>query len=150
MADQARVRAEFIEKVGLIVQNDKLPRIAGRVLGLLIHDGGPVSFGALAEELQVSRGSVSTATRALEERGLIRRVGVPGERQDFFQLSDSPYVNLMRHVHTTLARNCAEVRGTLTELDDGPARERVQAFAEFYQTLSTWAAECVDRLESRK
>jgi len=62
---------------------------------LLIFDGGQISFGDLAEILQISRGSVSSSSRMLEEFGLIRRTTKPGERQDFFELEDSPYVNLL-------------------------------------------------------
>ncbi|WP_419408534.1 GbsR/MarR family transcriptional regulator [Primorskyibacter sp. 2E107] len=150
MADQARIRAEFIETVGQITQSEKLPRIAGRILGLLIFDGVPVSFGALADELQVSRGSVSTATRTLEDRGLIRRVGMPGERQDFFQLADNPYLNLMRHVKTMLERNCETVRGTAAAIEDEAARKRVQDFADFYQLMSDWAGSCLRDLTAGK
>lgn len=72
------VRSEFIEKIGLQSQTDGFPRIAGRVLGLLVWDGEALAFSDLAEQLQVSRGSISTATRILEERRLIRRIAKPG------------------------------------------------------------------------
>jgi len=68
-----KTRLEFIELVGRIVQAEGLPRNAGRLLGLLIFDGGQISFGDLAEILQISRGSVSSSSRMLEEFGLIRR-----------------------------------------------------------------------------
>jgi DNA-binding transcriptional regulator GbsR (MarR family) len=55
------IRSEFIEKTGLISQAEGLPRIAGRVFGLLIFDGDMVSFGDLATRLQVSRASISTS-----------------------------------------------------------------------------------------
>ena len=54
----------FIEGFGLLMQQDGLPRIAGRMLALFIVEGGPFSFSELAEKLQVSRGSISTNTNA--------------------------------------------------------------------------------------
>ena len=70
-ADPARtaeqVRSDFIEKVGVIVQSEGFPRIAGRVLATLVYDGERVSFGALADRLEVSRGSISSSVRLLEE-----------------------------------------------------------------------------------
>ncbi|MDG1076042.1 MAG: ArsR family transcriptional regulator, partial [Planktotalea sp.] len=70
-ASEDPVRTDFIEKTGLITQAEGLPRIAGRVFGLLIYDGDVVSFGDLATKLQVSRASISTSIRILEERGLV-------------------------------------------------------------------------------
>ncbi|MDG1067192.1 MAG: MarR family transcriptional regulator [Sulfitobacter sp.] len=74
------VRADFIEKSGLISQAEGLPRIAGRVFGMLIFDGDMISFGELATRLQVSRASISTSIRILEERGLVKRMTKAGER----------------------------------------------------------------------
>ena len=65
------VRAEFIEKIGVIAQSEGLPRIAGRVLAMLLYDGEKVSFGQLADALQVSRGSISSGVRMLESQQLI-------------------------------------------------------------------------------
>ncbi len=45
------IREDFIEKTGLITQAEGLPRIAGRVFGMLIFDGELVSFGDLATRL---------------------------------------------------------------------------------------------------
>ncbi len=98
------IRSEFIEKIGMIVQNDGLPRIAGRLLGMLVWDGDAVSFSDLAAHLQVSRGSISTATRILEERRLIKRVAKPGQRQDYFQLADNPYAKMLETVAVGLNR----------------------------------------------
>ena len=42
------VRTDFIEPTGMISQAEGMPRIAGRILGLLIYDGDIISFGDLA------------------------------------------------------------------------------------------------------
>lgn len=83
--------SEFVEALGLILQTEGLPRIAGRLLGVFVLRGGPLSFQELCEILQVSRGSVSTNTRLLESLGAVERIAVPGERQDYFRLADTPY-----------------------------------------------------------
>ncbi len=38
---------EFVERFGLIAQAQGLSRIAGRIMGLIIIEGGPISFGDL-------------------------------------------------------------------------------------------------------
>lgn len=85
----------FIEQMGMSSQADGIPRIAGRILGYFIIYGGPVSFAHLAKELQVSRGSVSTNARTLTAFGFIERVTKPGDRQDYYQLAESPFVKLL-------------------------------------------------------
>ncbi|MEM9581208.1 MAG: MarR family transcriptional regulator, partial [Pseudomonadota bacterium] len=114
MADVDKTRADFIEKVGQIAQGEGLPKIAGRVFGLLMFDGAPVSFGRLAEELQVSRGSVSSSVRLLEDRGLIKRIGLAGERQDFFQMADQPYTGLLEGALKRIQRAEQEIEATVS------------------------------------
>ena len=94
----------FIEHMGMSSQEDGLPRIAGRILGYFIVYGGPVSFAQLANELQVSRGSVSTNARTLVSFGFIERVTKPGDRQDYYQLAQSPFVRLLEGYMLKLRR----------------------------------------------
>jgi DNA-binding transcriptional regulator GbsR (MarR family) len=77
---------EFIEQLALIAEADGLPRIAGKIVALLVIRQEPVSFDELVDQLQVSRGSVSTNTRLLETRSVIRRVSRLGERKDLFEV----------------------------------------------------------------
>ncbi|SHF76052.1 hypothetical protein SAMN05444339_11211 [Loktanella atrilutea] len=137
LRDQTEVREEFIERIGLISQNDGLPRIAGRVLGMFMFDGGVRSFGEITEELQVSKASISSATRILEERSLIKRVGRPGQRQDFFQLVENPFPEMLETITVGLKKAKAEVDESLVQID--PANEgalaRVGHYVRFYDTL---------------
>lgn len=132
------VRAEFIEKVGLIAQAEGLPRIAGRVFGLLIFDGDVTSFGALATHLQVSRGSISSSIRLLEERGLVKRIAKPGDRQDYFQLAPNPYVTMLEGVQKRTRSTKDEIARTIMSLPAGAdAIGRLQDYARFYASLDT-------------
>ena len=91
----------FIEQMGLYAQRDGVARIAGRLFGYFVVHGGPVSFADLADALKVSRASVSTNARALVSIGIIERVTRPGDRQDYYQLAESPY---LRMIETYIAR----------------------------------------------
>lgn len=79
---------QFIERLSLFAEGEGLPRMAGKIAGLLIVRQEPVSFDEIATALQISRGSVSTNTRLLESRGLIRRISKLGERKDLFEVVD--------------------------------------------------------------
>ncbi|MCA9691732.1 MAG: MarR family transcriptional regulator [Nannocystaceae bacterium] len=84
--------AQFIEDLAVFFEESGLPRIAGRILGLLLVCDPPHrSAGELAEQLGVSAGSVSTMTRVLLSAGLIERVGVPSERATHYRLKDDGF-----------------------------------------------------------
>ena len=138
MTSDADIAAgRFIERMGLIAQGDNLPRIAGRILGLLVIEGGPLSFAAIAGRLRVSRASVSGNTRLLEGLGVIERVTLPGERGDYFQMAPEPYARLLRGVveRTHKARAVAEEARDGLPAGRTEARRRLDELAAFYRAL---------------
>lgn len=92
--DQA-LTERFIEQMGLICAAESMPRIAGRLFGLFLVEGRALSIHQIADRLVVSRASVSTNARMLEGLGVLERVGVPGDRQDYYVLAHNPYHRLL-------------------------------------------------------
>jgi DNA-binding transcriptional regulator GbsR (MarR family) len=78
--------ADFIERMGLALESDGLPRIAGRIFGLLLVSEDCRSLDELAAELRVSKGSVSTNARLLEQRGVLERNSRPSDRRDYYRV----------------------------------------------------------------
>src|SRR4030095_3307174 len=78
---------QFIENIGLHFEEYGVPRIGGRILGLLLASSRPVSPEEMSDLLQVSRSGVSTNLRTLLMTGLADRVSLPGERSDFYVFS---------------------------------------------------------------
>ncbi|MDH5373741.1 MAG: MarR family transcriptional regulator, partial [Acidimicrobiia bacterium] len=75
----------FTEEAGNMFDQWSLPRMAGRVWGLLIVAEDPhLSAADLVERLGTSAASISSSTRYLLQNNLIERVRVPGERREFF------------------------------------------------------------------
>jgi DNA-binding transcriptional regulator GbsR (MarR family) len=74
----------FVEGMGLFFESEGGPRIAGRLFAHLLLQEEPQSLDALAEDLRVSKASISTNARLLEERGLLERVSRPGDRRDYY------------------------------------------------------------------
>ena len=132
--DADAAQAEFIERMGMILQAEGMPRIAGRLIGFFVLHGGPVSFGELSERLQISRASVSNNTRLLESLGMIERIGRPGERQDYFRLADAPYRRLLERAVERMARARSVVEQAEREMpaDWRGARERLGELGAFY------------------
>ena len=79
--------SEFIEHLGLMMEAERLPRIAGRLLGALILAPDRESLDDLAEHLAVSKPSISVNARLLEQKQLIERVSIPGDRRDYYRVA---------------------------------------------------------------
>ncbi len=78
---------DFIENLGLFMQEVGLPRSVGRVLGLLlISQPRYRSSMEIQGDLQLSGGSVSAATSLLQRMGIVKRVTVNGSRQLYYEL----------------------------------------------------------------
>ena len=137
--------------MGVHFEADGLPRIAGRIFGLFILEGQPLSFGALADRLSISRASVSTNTRLLARMGLIDRIAVSGERQDYFRMADAPYARLLGG----MAERARKAAQTATKAEKalaaaGPdARRRLRGFAEFQNAVATAASGLADNLQMK-
>jgi DNA-binding transcriptional ArsR family regulator len=79
---------KFVEELGILLELEAgTPRMVGRTLGwLLVCDPPEQSAAELAEMLQASKGSISTATRVLLRMGLVERLRLRGERFDRFRV----------------------------------------------------------------
>ncbi len=148
----------FVEGMGLALEEDRLPRIAGRLVGLLMLSPEPVRFDHLAARLQVSRGSVSTNTRLLENMGVIERVTRPGDRRDYFQINEQP--GLLRRIADRYRDRQAmaqEMKDALGQHAGGNAKsavveQRLERLVRFFsilaQSLDTVLASTADRNET--
>jgi DNA-binding transcriptional regulator GbsR (MarR family) len=79
----------FIEGMGMYFEVQGIPRIGGRILGLLMIAHAPLSAEDIAATLHVSRGSLSTNFRLLLASGMVERVTAHGDRVTYFVFSDS-------------------------------------------------------------
>ena len=140
-----REAMHFIEDVGLLMERDGIPRMAGRIVGwLLICDPPQQSTNDLTQTLHASKASISTMTRLLIEMGLVEQVGVPGQRRDHFRIKPGAWDELMREwlEELTLGRKLLDrglelLEGKPTELKQRlrEAREVYAFFEEEYPAL---------------
>jgi DNA-binding transcriptional regulator GbsR (MarR family) len=86
-----------IEDFGLVFEAHGMPRMAGRILGrLLMCDPPHQSMNQLAETLGASKGSVSTMTRLLIDKGMVERLCFPGDRHDYFRIRSGTTSDMFR------------------------------------------------------
>ncbi len=141
--------AHYVEEVALQFERSGLPRIAGRIVGLLlICDPPERSAGELATELGVSKGSVSSMTRLLLTAGTIKRVARPGERRTYFALSNDGFERkfALRVEAMAASRALGEMGLRLLERRDAPASQ-TQRLREFVAMYAFWEREMPALLE---
>ena len=125
---------QFVERSGIFFQSEGLPRIGGRIFGLLLLADQAVSIDSIARELNVSKPSVSTNTRVLERWGFLERVGRPGDRRSYYRLAPDL-------VHRTLLQRVERMRRFRSLMEDakeqapggrGPLRQRLSKLVSAY------------------
>ena len=100
------LKQEFIQDFGEAYVSFGLPRLMGRIVGLLLCAKKPLSLDKITTELGMSKGPVSQIMRRLRDHDLIQRVWIPGDRKDFYQAQPDifgiAFRNHMQHMHNNL------------------------------------------------
>lgn len=119
--------SQFIENMGLHYEAYNVPRIGGRILGLLMVNPNPMTSEEMSEVLQVSRSSISTNLRTLQMTGLVEQVSIPGDRRDYFVFAEDAWLRILEmRAEQVLAMKDAAEEG-LQDLDaDHPARKHIE------------------------
>jgi DNA-binding transcriptional regulator GbsR (MarR family) len=145
--------ARFVEDLGIFFEDLGYPRMAGRIFAaLLLADPPDMSSADLAAFLSASSGSVSTMTRELIRLGMAERVGVPGQRRDYFRAAPSalPQVlrdrlGIVRRMHALMERG--------EELVHNPppsVRRRLEELHESYEYLEGALQAALDQWEEHR
>jgi DNA-binding transcriptional regulator GbsR (MarR family) len=142
----------FVETMGLTLESEGLPRIAGRIFGLLLVSEDARSLDDLAAELQVSKASVSTNARLLEQRGVLEQVSRPADRRDYYRVPRDLFSHTMAHrlarwqrFHEviTAARSTIAIRNPQVQ-------ERLDEYAEAYTHMSKVIREALARWQASR
>lgn len=81
----------FIENMGMYFESYGIPRIGGRILGLLLVAHEPLSAESISSTLKASRASISTNFRILLTSGLAEKVTFPGDRTTYFAFPETAW-----------------------------------------------------------
>jgi DNA-binding transcriptional regulator GbsR (MarR family) len=150
MPDRYYEEKHFVEDASLFFEHMGLPRMAGRILGvLLISDPPAQSINDLCEVLQASKSSISTNARLLTETGLIERVPSPVPRRIYFRFKPGGWLVFMRQRLKLMSElhQIAE-RGLEMLKDQGPAlRERLQEAHDMFSLIEEQFPALLERFE---
>jgi DNA-binding transcriptional regulator GbsR (MarR family) len=143
----------FVEEVAIAMEASGLPRMWGRVFGaLLIADPPDQAADDLADTLQASKGSISTATRALEQMNLIERVSKTGIRKDFFRNKPGAWPELMqrRSEAVVVLKEIAERGLRVIESGDPEVRRGLEEMREYLEFFEEELPKFMQRWERRR
>lgn len=163
MADPERLSAEqreFIESWGVFFEYYGVPRLVGRMLGLLVLADRPLTLDDMAHALLISRASVSTNIRIALHFGYTKRVGIPGDRRDYYRFSDEFWERRIQISVEASKLSLAKAEQGLAVLgpEDISARERLDEMRDFclfsieesQAMLARWRERKRTRLTSRQ
>jgi DNA-binding transcriptional regulator GbsR (MarR family) len=142
--------AHFVETMGLTLESDGLPRIAGRIFGLLLVSEEARSLDDLAAELGVSKGSVSTNTRLLEQRGVLEQVSRPADRRDYYCVPKDLFSHTMAQRLARWQRFHEAIGAARTSLPirSPEVKERLEEYEEAYSYMSRVIREALTRWQA--
>lgn len=91
------VNDSTVAGVGRLARFFGFSEVMGRLYGTLLLQPEALSLDALANELQISKGSVSMNMRALERWGMAKEVWMRGERKKYYR-AESDLWQVIRNV----------------------------------------------------
>lgn len=142
---------EFIERMGLNLEAEGLPRTAGRLIGFLLIHSEAYSLDELAEKLQVSKASISTNARQLEDHRILERISAPGDRRDYYRMKPDSWEGMLRAAQqkwsTTRELLTATAAALPEEMETG--RARVIEAEQFHLLLIDGVERMLDRWSRR-
>ena len=140
--------ADLIERIALFFETEGFSRIGGRIFGRLLLADTAISLDGLAGDLAASKASISTETRSLERRGILERVGKPGDRRVYYRVAPElpiptmslrldrwrRFSQLLEDAPADIARGSPVVRRRLDET----LQAHRYLLAEFSDALRRW------------
>lgn len=130
----------FIELMGRHMEEEGMPRIAGRLMAALMLNAEPSSLDDLTEQLKVSKASISSNARMLETWGIAERVTLAGDRRDFYGISENV-------VERVLLKQIERNRLMLQRLEVGRSTARHKVVIDRFETLTNFVNGALTHLE---
>lgn len=154
------IKNELVEGLSGISAFWGFPKGMGAIFAVLYLSPGPRSLDELVEQTGLTKGAISTNTRALSRMGLIRPVTRLGDRKDYYEAETDFYrairAILKERQNSEFDRAVVSVKETLSKLEASSGEsgaehafltERARALNDFFNAIDSLAS-AVTKLES--
>ncbi|KAA3615087.1 MAG: MarR family transcriptional regulator [Calditrichaeota bacterium] len=136
------LKQEFIQDYGEGYHHFGLPKLMGRIVGLLLYEGKPLTLDYITKELNVSKGPVSQITRRLREHALIQRKWIPGDRKDYYETVEDifgkAFLNRISLMHGNLElaeKYCLKLAAVKEDEDLKLFKKNIEDMKSFYTLM---------------
>jgi len=136
------LKQEFIQDYGEGYHHFGLPKLMGRIVGLLLFEGKPLTLDYITSELNVSKGPVSQITRRLRDHALIQRKWVPGDRKDYYETADDIFgkafinrISLMKSNLELAEKYCKKLSENSNDEDITLFKKNMDDMKSFYSLM---------------
>jgi DNA-binding transcriptional regulator GbsR (MarR family) len=150
MRDAERI---FVERWSRILSAEGLPPVAGRLWAwLLVCEPREQSVDDIAEAIGASRGAISGAVRWLEPSGLIHRTRRPGDRRDYWSVTDESAIRTLENRQRAMRPSLDTLEtamAALSDRDDG-SLQRLRDVHELYLVMVDVVNIAVKEFETRR
>jgi DNA-binding transcriptional regulator GbsR (MarR family) len=157
--DLESIKNELVEGLSGISAFWGFPKGMGAIFAMLYISPNPLSLDELVEKTGLTKGSISTTTRALSRMGLIRPVTRLGDRKDYYE-AETDFYRAIRSIlkerqNSEFDRAVASVKAVLVKLETASGEsdaehsfltERVRALNDFFNAIDSLAS-AVTKLE---
>ncbi|MGX9846457.1 GbsR/MarR family transcriptional regulator [Limimaricola litoreus] len=145
------LRADFIERLGVLALSEGGSRNAGRLFGLLAFEGRAMTAAEIAGALRISPSSVAQGARFLQSHGMIRRVAHKTRRAGALELAPDVFDALQGWICARRRAVCQEFDDIIAALPESAAdtRDRLETHARFHRSIASAIASVEDRTRDR-
>ncbi|EJL31867.1 GbsR/MarR family transcriptional regulator [Novosphingobium sp. AP12] len=133
---QTDEQRRFLDEFATLLAGWNMPANAARVYGFLLFQSDPASLDDIAEQLEISKSNACKAAKLLETAGHCRRVGERGTKRVLYVAREdfgTPF--LLRTASLGSLGRLMTARGP--KVAEGPAAERMERLASFYETMQS-------------
>ncbi len=132
------LKQEFIQDYGEGYHHFGLPRLMGRIVGLLLFEGKPLTLDYITSELNVSKGPVSQIARRLREHALIQRKWIPGDRKDYYETVDDIFGKAFLHRISLMQSNLDLAEKYCGKLNENTNDENIELFTKNMEDMKSF------------
>ena len=108
---------KFIEGVGKLAESFGLSKIMAQLYAVLYLSDKPLSLDDMIETLGVSKGSISTNIRELENWGAVKNIWVKGSRKDYYEADTDIKKVFANKLKSSARKRTDQVSGMMKEFN---------------------------------
>jgi len=135
----------FIDEIAALLTPWGMSGVTARIYGYLLLSADAVTLDQIAEDLQISKSSVSVSARALERSSLARRSGERGSKRIFYEASETCGTAIGERI-VMLGSMAKLLQSRAETVSSDAAKQRLEKVAALYLLMRDAVTETVQRV----